>query len=253
MINNLYTVLTIALASVLFAFGLLFYSLCRNAETPVYKTALRMMTFAYCFFGLVNVLEMWSRSAFPNDNDDVMLFQTVTLVVAVSQAFLFTYTLILLIRAAFVTRKRVVRELVALLTVSAALVAVYFVLPAAWVKLSVHTFILFYICLLIRYTRLFVITYRDCLRKMDNFFSGREADNLRWVKFSFYAALSIGLLFSHLDFAVSQFNSFINSLNFNILSLFSLLKSKCSKSLDLCCKSTFSIVSINFIFSSVRL
>ena len=29
---------------------------------------------------------------------------------------------------------------------------------------------------------------------MDSFFSGREADNLRWVKFSFYAALSIGLL-----------------------------------------------------------
>ncbi|MCL2042481.1 MAG: AraC family transcriptional regulator [Bacteroidales bacterium] len=193
MINDLYTVFTIALASVLFSFGLLFYSLCRNAETPVYKTALRMMTFAYCFFGLVNVLEMWSRSSYPN-NDDVLLFQAVTLIIAVSQAFLFTYTLILLIHTAYVTRKRVVCELVVLSTLSAALVVIYYILSATWIKLSVYIFILFYICLLIRYTRLFVITYRNCLQKMDNFFSGREADNLRWVKFSFYAALSIGLL-----------------------------------------------------------
>jgi len=51
----------------------------------------------------------------------------------------------------------------------------------------------------------------------------------------------------------SQFNFSINTLKFNIISLFSLLNSKCSKSFDLCSKSTFSAVSISLIFSSVRL
>jgi AraC-like DNA-binding protein len=88
----------------------------------------------------------------------------------------------------------VVRELVPIVSLSVALVVACFTLPAGWITVSIRLFILFYVCLLVRYTRLFVITYRDCLRKMDNFFSGQEAEHLRWVNFSFYAALNIGLL-----------------------------------------------------------
>jgi len=193
MANLIYTNFTIVLATALFVLGLLFLSLRSNMESPVFRTALRMMAFTYCFFGLVNMLELWSRTFLP-ETEDVLLLQMTTLIVAVSQAFLFTYTLILLINAPFVTRKRVVRELVLLFTVSVALVIAHFTLPAAWGKLSVYLFILFYVYLLIHYTGLFVATYRNCLRKMDNFFSGREAEHLRWVNFSFYAALSIGTL-----------------------------------------------------------
>ena len=86
------------------------------------------------------------------------------------------------------------RELIPIVALSIALVAAYFVFPAVWVKIAVWLFILFYVSLLIKYTRLFIITYRECLHKLDNFFSGTEAEHLRWVNFSFYAALSIGLL-----------------------------------------------------------
>ena len=106
MINEIYTTLTIALATTLFVSGLFFYCLSRENETPVFKTALQLMTFTYSFFGLVNVLELWSRS-FP-DSQDILLMQVATLIVAVSQAFLFTYTLVLLIHSAYVTRKKVV-------------------------------------------------------------------------------------------------------------------------------------------------
>jgi len=123
-----------------------------------------------------------------------MLFRITTLIVAVSQAFLFTYTLILLIHDTYVTRLRVVRELVPIVTLSAAFVAVWFIVPAERLNIPVWLFTLFYLYLLIKYTRLFIITYRDCLRKMDNYFSGQEAQNLRWVHFSFFAALSIGVL-----------------------------------------------------------
>jgi AraC-like DNA-binding protein len=67
-------------------------------------------------------------------------------------------------------------------------------LPVKWVKASVWLFTLFYLYLLIKYTRLFVVTYRTAIRKLDNYFSGQEAEHLRWINFSFYAALCIGLL-----------------------------------------------------------
>jgi len=192
-VNVFYIYITIALASALFVLGALFRSLCGKMESPVFRTALRMMTFTYCFFGTVNLLELWNRAFMP-DTCDVLLFQTSTLVVAVMQAFLFTYTLILLIHVAYVTRKRVTRELVPIVSLSVVFLVVCFTLPDNWVKISVYLFILFYVYLIVRYTRLFVITYRDCLRKMDNYFSGLEAEHLQWVKFSFYAALSIGML-----------------------------------------------------------
>jgi hypothetical protein len=51
-----YLAVTLALAAMLFAFGLLFHALCRHTESPVCRKVLRMMIFTYCFFGLVNVL-----------------------------------------------------------------------------------------------------------------------------------------------------------------------------------------------------
>ncbi len=190
--TNEILIIDIALAAVLFAFGVLFHSLSRNSEMPVYKTALQVMVFAYGFFGTVNILDIYSRSL--SGTDDALILQIATLIVAVSQAFLFTYTLIFLIHSAYVTRKRVLRELASILATSVALIAASLILPAAWVNIAVYLFILFYVWLLIKYTRLFVITYRECRRKLDNFFSGPEAEHLQWVNFSFYAALSIGLL-----------------------------------------------------------
>ena len=193
MINSIYTGLTIAIATALFVLGLLFRSLCGAIESPVFRTALRIMLFTYCFFGLVNLLELCSRTFLPGA-DDALLFQITTLIIAVSQAFLFTYTLILLIHTAYVTRRRMLRELVPIITLSVLLVIAGFALPAAYARIPVYLFTLFYIWLLIRYTRLFVITYRECLQKLDNFFSGPEEKHLKWVNVSFFAALGIGLL-----------------------------------------------------------
>jgi len=192
-IQDIYITITITLASALFVLGLLFSSLCRNMESSVFRIALKMMVFAYCFFGLVNVLELYSRTFLPH-TDDVMIFRIATLIVAVSQAFLFLNALILLIKTNYFNRKKLLRELAPIVILSLALVIVYFILPENLVKIFTGIFTLFYIYLLIKYTRFFIITYKDCIRKMDNFFSGKEAQHLRWANFSFYAALSIGLL-----------------------------------------------------------
>jgi hypothetical protein len=136
----------------------------------------------------------WQTHAFPSDTDNVLMFQVTTLFVAVYQAFLFTYTMILLVNAAYVTRKKMIRELVPILGLSLPFTLACFTLLAPFVRISAALFTLFYVYLLIKYIRLFALTWRNALRKIDNFFAGREAGHLRWVHFSFYAALSIGLL-----------------------------------------------------------
>jgi AraC-like DNA-binding protein len=191
--TNIYLAVTLALAATLFAFGLLFYALCRHTESPVYRKALRMMIFTYCFFGLVNVLELAGHASRP-DADNILMFRITTLMVAVCQAFLFTFTMILLVNAAYVTRRRVTCELVPVLGLSAAFSVACFTLPALFVEIFAGLFTGFYVYLLIKYIRLFALTWRDGLRKLDNFFSGWEAEHLKWVNFSFYAALSVGLL-----------------------------------------------------------
>ena len=192
-INELYSNLTFALASALMTLCVLFFALSNSVESLTLKRALRMMAFTYCIFGLVNLFELWSRIAIP-EADDVLLFRVTTLIVAVSQAFLFTFTLILLIDAAYLTHKRVMRELIPVVILSIAFVVAFFILPNAYLSVTVHLFTLFYLCLLIRYLRLFIVHYRHCLQKINNFFSGQEAQQLRWVKVSFYAVLSIGVL-----------------------------------------------------------
>jgi hypothetical protein len=67
-----YLGITLALAAMLFVFGLLFHALCRHTESPVYRTALRMRVFTYCFFGLVNVPELTDHVSRP-DTDNVLM------------------------------------------------------------------------------------------------------------------------------------------------------------------------------------
>ncbi|MDR0698370.1 MAG: hypothetical protein LBG28_03985, partial [Tannerella sp.] len=148
-----YLGITLALAATLFIFGLLFHVLCRHAQSPVYRKALRMMIFTYCFFGFVNVLELIDHIS-PSDTDNVLMFQVTTLFVAVYQAFLFTCTMILLVNATYVTRKRVMRELIPILSLSVAFAVSCFTLPAPFIKISVALFTLFYVYLLIKYIRL---------------------------------------------------------------------------------------------------
>jgi AraC-like DNA-binding protein len=67
-------------------------------------------------------------------------------------------------------------------------------LPEAIAHIALYVFTGLYLIQLIRYIRLFIANYRQFEQRMDNYFADREAGRLRWVAFSFYAALAIGLL-----------------------------------------------------------
>lgn len=195
MINEIYNFTISVLAAVMFILGLMFWQLdaCRDCESHNYRRASLMMIFAYCFFGFVNLVELLSKYL-NSESDDVLLFQIATLIVSASQAFMMTYAMILLINASFVTRRTILNEVIPIFLVSVTVATAYVTMPVASVKIFVYLFVLFYVYLLIKYTLLFVKIYRECLQKLNNFFSGQEPERLRWVYFSFFIALGLGII-----------------------------------------------------------
>lgn len=193
MLDELYIIFSIFVTgSLLFVFGFcfLFLSVPCNPSLRNYRTARRMMAYSYLFFGIINIVEYFTRS----DSDNIRLTQAVTMVIAASQAVLFTYALITLVNTQFVVRRRLVRDLLPVSLFIAAVFIVCFVCSAACFDAFFYLFILFYGFLLVRFTRLFLLNYRRYRMQMDNYFSERESRRLRWVIFSFFAALSVGVL-----------------------------------------------------------
>ena len=193
---TIYNLLSIGIAFTMTAFAILFSRLysCNKAEMNGYRKAAQLMTAAYLIFGMVNAVDYLCRTNGATFDDNIVLFQLVTLIIAVSQAFMFTYAMILLVNRHYVTKRRFLRELILILSVSILGIISSFIFSAETIKIFIWLFILFYFFLLIRYTRTFVSIYRQCLAEMDNFFSGMEKKNLRWVVVSFFLAFGIGII-----------------------------------------------------------
>jgi AraC-like DNA-binding protein len=194
MIHELYNTFSIIVtAGLLLIFGLLFLFIV-IPDRPLlgsYRKARWMMTCSYLFFAFINGVEFAFRDV---AGDNIPLTQTIILAVAFSQSFLFTWTLIALLNVRWMERRRFCRELALVLMYISTLFAVYFLCPPRAFGVIFYGFVLLYAGQLVRYTRLFVANYRLFGRQMDNYFSSNEAGRLRWVSFSFYAALTVGVL-----------------------------------------------------------
>ena len=195
MIHQLYDIISIYMTGslLLIAGGcFLFIPVPDNPLLGSYRKARMMMACAYLFFAAVNGVEYACRQA--GSSDALLLTQTVTLAIAFSQAFLFTYTLISLLNAQWMERRRSCREPALVLAFVVAVFAAYFALPAAVARIVFYALTGLYSVQLIRYTRLFIANHRYFKQKMYNFFADGQERHLRWVVFSFCAALSIGAL-----------------------------------------------------------
>jgi AraC-like DNA-binding protein len=193
MIDKLYMIISIGgMGGILLVFALAFllHPVPDNPSLRNYRVSLRVMAGAYLFFLAVNVVECCYHSV----ETYVPLTQMVTLVIACSQALLFTCTLIVLVNIRFVTRRRMLTESIPILLFIAAAFVFYFACSDAGFRVFLYVFAAFYVCLLVRYVRMFRKNYRHYRLQMDNFFAGDEAKRLQWVSFSFYSALTIGIL-----------------------------------------------------------
>ncbi|MDR1368707.1 MAG: helix-turn-helix domain-containing protein [Dysgonamonadaceae bacterium] len=212
MIDKLYTTISIGgMGGILmvFALGFLLHPVPDNLSLRNYRVALRIMAGAYLFFLAINIVECCYHSV----ETHVPLTQMVTLVVACSQAILFTCTLIMLVNTRFVTRRRILTEVIPVLLFIVAAFISYSVCSEAGFRVFLYIFAAFYVCLLVHYVRMFRKNYRHYRLQMDNFFAGDEVKRLQWVAFSFHAALTVGIL----ALASALFMSALGSLLFSIL------------------------------------
>jgi AraC-like DNA-binding protein len=191
MFDELYTISIFLTIGVLFTLALcfLFVSYPEKPALGNYRIARYAMAYAYLFFAAINIVEYYSRSA----EMDAPLVRMLTLVISCSQSVLFTLTFITLVDIRFVTRRRIVGELLPVTGLIATMFIVYFVWFETFSRAFFYLFIVFYICLLVRYTNMFRANYRNCLARMDNFFAGMESRRLHWISFSFYASLTVGV------------------------------------------------------------
>jgi AraC-like DNA-binding protein len=194
MIHQLYDIISIYVTGSLLLTGggcFLFISVPGSPLLESYRKARVMMACAYLFFAAVNVLEYVCRHT---GNEILLLTRMVTLAIAFSQAFLFTWALISLLNVQWMERRRFCRELTLVLMFTAAVFTVYFAFPAAIARMGFYLLVGLYLMQMVRYTRLFAVNHRHFRQKMHNFFADGQERHLRWVVFSFCAALTIGVL-----------------------------------------------------------
>jgi AraC-like DNA-binding protein len=169
---------------------LLFAFIPAGAMLGNYRKARYTMAGAYLFFVAVNVVEYLSGDP---SIQSVPLIQTVTLAIAASQAFLFTFAMLALVDVRFPGWPYIFRETAVVMLFIAALFAVYAFSPEELFTVVFYCFAGIYALLLVRYTILFIRSYRQFRYRMDNYYSDGEAARLRWVAASFFASLVVGV------------------------------------------------------------
>ena len=156
-----------------------------------YRKARYAMAGAYLFFLAVEILQYFIGNS---SGPSVSFLQTVTLAIAAPQAFLFTFAMLALLEVRFPGWRYMFGEAAVVLIFVAAAFVAYVFCPASIFGVGIYVLAGIYALLLVRYTRLFIESYRQFSRRMDNYYSDEEAGRLRWVAVSFYCSLTIGIM-----------------------------------------------------------
>jgi AraC-like DNA-binding protein len=158
-----------------------------------YRNATKVMSVTYLFLAVANLLESLERLT-AETTDNALLFRLVTLIIASTQAFFFTFSMISLFNTGYATWKRFWREVSVISAFIVMGIVSYLVLDISLTTVYSYCFMAFYFSQLIRYTLIFRRLYSRYLLEVENWFSGYEESRLRWINFSFYSALTIGLI-----------------------------------------------------------
>jgi len=164
-----------------------------------YRKARNMVAAAYMFFMVVNTAKYLFGDL---SITDVPLLQTITLSIAISQALLFTLALLALLDIKFPSRRFIRRQMINAAVIIIAIFVVYALCNStslchrskSFFENAFYGFSLLYALLLAYYTRLFFQSYRRFRLQLDNYFSDNEEVRMRWIFFSFFAALTIGIM-----------------------------------------------------------
>jgi len=172
-----------------------------NKGLHKYRISLRFLAGAYIVLALLKTAALMFKTA------PVDLISMVRLTISSLQATLFTISLITLINPLFVNRRYLYYQMlpVLLFNILYLFVASQLGNPVilnftTLIEQATHPpvlvrelFVLFYVYQIVYLSRLFVINIRKYEKEIDNYFSEPVRLYLPWVRYCYYAALSVGI------------------------------------------------------------
>jgi len=160
-------------------------------ELQNYRIARITMGVAYTLLALSMIGEFILP---PTMEPDVNMVRIIILTISSLLALSFTYSSMLLIDLCFLVKLSLIREIITICIISCLNWIIYFCSPIWLLYIFQGIFTIYYLFLLFKYTILFYNTFNDYKRQMDNCFSKQEWKRLKWVNFSFYYALLVGIM-----------------------------------------------------------
>lgn len=178
-----YMLATLLSSVIILAMGicLLTISMPRTAELNSYRISRRLLAVAYIILALQSIAGVFW--------DEKMHAEMIT---PLFQAFLFAFALITLLNNAYVTRRRIVQQLIVIGCIISVIILNLYILTNP-VKLLSYSVLVAYFGLFAYYVWIFFREYRNYKRRADNFYAGNERGLLRWVSQIFVIAAVIGV------------------------------------------------------------
>ena len=156
-----------------------------------YRIARISMGIGYLLLGIFMTGEI---ILLPSIESDANMVRIIILTLSSFLALLFTYSSVTLINIQFSIKKKLKTEAIPICIISALNWIAYFAFPGYTSITFIALFIIYYIFILIKYTSLFYNTAKKYKEDINNYFPEHEWKRLKWINFSFYCALLVGIL-----------------------------------------------------------
>jgi len=192
-VNELYEILGLFVPiGLLLACGLMFIfiTMPNNPLLNNYRKMRYVMAFAYLLFIPCLTVEYVFRVHL--SVNDVVVQQVIYLTLSSSQAFLFTLTFLSLLDVKPLRWQRAFRMAAPIILFIITIIVIYRFCSETCFDRAFYLFLGGYAVLLAYYTRLFFKTYKGFRYRMDNYFSDCEAEQMCWIKDTFFVSLTVG-------------------------------------------------------------
>ena len=174
------------------AFGICLFLLTipDKEELKNYAFARKVMGVTFLVYCAALICETFSQQSLVGD----LLNSMIVIAIGITQAFLFTYSLIALLDISFFTKRAAFNETLVVAVSIAVAFVLFAICPPDSRQYVFYAFSLFYMLLMARYVALFNHYYKHYRQLMDNYFSDSERKRLHWVPVAFYSTFGVGII-----------------------------------------------------------
>ena len=185
------TLFTCAVMSIVLSLVLLGVTIRQDESLKKYRSARWCLCAAFIAYGIANMFQ----AGMEYDGKQEALTGVMMIFIGSVQALMFTMLALIFIRPAIVTVRRVLLQLSVVFFVSAFLFMARFTFPLSAFYVVYYVCILGYVALMAAYTWLFVRSYKVFQKQMMDFYEEEELlYRMRWIKWTFWSALAVGIL-----------------------------------------------------------